>query len=433
MKKRILVCGDSFKRISGLSYIALNLLKYFKNKNYEVAYCVISGTKDSIVSPKDIEDKGHFFYEYLKDEMLFNSQIELKETYNIFDQAIEHFKPHIVFSVHDIWRLDKIAFNEYRDTYKWIHYAPIESSFYFTHIVYPTEFNKEYRKSLKGIVEQMDLIIPYTEMGKQVLYSLSKENDIDKITDSVYNGIDLYYEDKSEINRQEIFRGLVKDDDFVFMTVGGNFARKGLNYVIEAFYMFLKQVENPKKYKLYIHGYLDTLNSGTDLKSMMYSLGILDNCIMCKDELISKRELYQRYKACDCYIGLPLAEGFGLGYSEALLNKLPIIYHNFGGHTEYLHNIGIPVNSVANYHPTNQFAIWKIPDVIHCKNIMLELVKMYKSSEIKKRVNEGYEFAKNNLTWDNIYSKFDNILDAYIEKNIKVDNIFNNITIRKII
>lgn len=432
MKKRILICGDSFKRISGLSYIALNLLKYFKNKNYEVSYCIISGTKDSIVSPKDIEDKGHFFYEYLKDEMLFNSQIELKETYNIFDQAIEHFKPHIVFSVHDIWRLDKIAFNEYRDTYKWIHYAPIESSFYFTHIIYPTEFNKEYRKSLKDIVKQMDLIIPYTEMGRQVLYSLIKENDVNKITDPVYNGIDLYYEDKLEINRQEIFKGLVKNDDFVFMTVGGNFARKGLNYVVESFYMFLKQVENPKKYKLYIHGYLDTLNSGTDLKSMMYGLGILDNCILCKNEQISKKELYRRYKMSDCYIGLPLAEGFGLGFAEALINKLPVIYHNYGGHKEYLEGIGYPVSSVSNYHPVNQFTIWKIPDVNQTKDIMKYIATNKNSKEVKDKIYEGYNFAKDNLLWSNIYCKFDKIFSEF-ENILFKEDIVNKLHIRRIV
>jgi len=431
LKHRILICGDSFKRISGLSYIALSMFKYFKDRDYDVAYCIISGTEESIVSPKDIENKGHYFYEYIKDEMIFNSQVELKDTCNIFDKAVEYFKPDIVFSIHDFWRLDKIASSNYRDTYKWVAYCPIESNFYFSHIIYPNAFNPEYRKSIKKIAEDIDLLIPYTDMGKEVLTFL-KSNNQERITDKVFNGIDFYYEDQNDLNRQDIFGGLVKEDDFVFITTGNNFTRKGLNYIIEAFYLFLKEIKNPEKYKLYIHGNIDTLNSGTDIKSMLYSLGILDNCILCKNEQISKKELYRRYKMSDCYIGLPLAEGFGLGFAEALINKLPVIYHNYGGHKEYLEGIGYPVSSVSNYHPVNQFTIWKIPDVNQTKDIMKYITTNKNSKEVKDKIYEGYNFAKDNLLWSNIYCKFDKIFSEF-ENILFKEDIVNKLHIRRIV
>jgi len=425
---RILICGDSFKNITGLSYIALNLLKYFQDKGHKVAYCIISGSKDSLVTEDDIQNEDNSFYEDIKNIPIFNSQIELQDTYNIFDDAIEYFKPNVVFSVHDLWRLDKVAFSKYRGTYKWIAYCPIESSYYFTHIIYPTHVDLSFRKSIKSIAQQIDLAIPYTQMGSDVLNSF----DLNNISTPIYNGIeDEFNNNYKFINRDEVFKGNVSDEDFIFMTTGGNFTRKGLDYVVEAFYMFLKKVENPKNYKLYVHGDIDTINAGTDIKSMMYSLGIMDNCILTKKEQITKEELYKRYSVCDCYIGLPLAEGFGLGFAEALLNKLPIIYHNFGGHREYLKDIGYPIQSVANFHPINQFTMWKIPDVNETAMVMLYVVRNINSKEIKDRVKKGYSFTKDNLIWENLYKKFDEVLNPFLAKNNNKNDIINKLSIRR--
>ena len=39
----ILICGDSFKSITGLSEVAIGIFKYFKLRNYKVAYYIIEG------------------------------------------------------------------------------------------------------------------------------------------------------------------------------------------------------------------------------------------------------------------------------------------------------------------------------------------------------------------------------------------------------
>ena len=39
----ILICGDSFKSITGLNEVALNIMRYFKSKDHNVAYCNIVG------------------------------------------------------------------------------------------------------------------------------------------------------------------------------------------------------------------------------------------------------------------------------------------------------------------------------------------------------------------------------------------------------
>ena len=121
----ILICGDSFKSITGLNEIALNIAKFFISKDYNVAYCNIAGdlcTKDNI-------EKLGIEIEF------YNGQLSQGD----FDKVIKEFKPHIVFSIHDPWQIDKIVFSQYRDTYKWIHYCPIEGNHYSEYLIYPDD------------------------------------------------------------------------------------------------------------------------------------------------------------------------------------------------------------------------------------------------------------------------------------------------------
>lgn len=401
---KILIVGDSFKNITGLNEVSFNIMKYFYNKGYEVGYCIIKGSN---CKPNDLKNIDNHFYEYFNSTPLFNCQKDQSQ----FDTAIKIFKPDIVFSIHDLWNLDKLLLSQYRSTYKWIAYCPIESKYYSDYIVLPDK--NSFRKSLNEIVENIDLCIPYTDMGKKVLNKLGAKN----ITENVFNGIeDFYFEN---VTREKVFKGTVKENDFVFMTVGTNFQRKGLAYVIEAFSIFIKSlnsIEEEEKYKLYIHGKIDTVDCGTDIKSMVIDLGLIDNIIYSSDKQISKRELHKRYKCCDCYIGLPLAEGFGIPFAEAMINKLPIIYHDYGGHIEYIKN-GYPVESISNYYPNNQYSLWKIPSVQDAADMMTTVVYNieYEKPHIEKDIEDSYQYAKENLTWNNIYKKLDEVLKPFIE------------------
>jgi glycosyltransferase involved in cell wall biosynthesis len=410
---KVLICGDSFKNITGLNEVSFNIIKYFYNKGYEVGYCVISGES---CKPDDLKKLGNNLYEYFFDTPLFNCQ---KEQSN-FDTAIQLFKPDIVFSAHDLWKLEKIMLSDYRSTYKWIAYCPIESDYYSDHIVLPDK--NSFRKSLPEIVNNIDLIIPYTDMGKRVLQKLGATN----ITEKVFNGIeDIYIE---SVNRQEVFKGLVKDSDFIFMTNTTNFQRKGLAYIIEAFNSFVNQLDNRENYKLYIHGQIDTIDQGTDIKSMVIDLELSNNVIYSKNEQISKRELYKRYRCCDCYIGLPLAEGFGLPFAEAMINKLPIISSGFGGHIEYLQQT-YEVGYVSYFYPNNQYTLWKIPQVDEAVCGMFYYTNNL--TNIKERTKENYNYAKENLTWDKVYKRFDEILKPFLD--IYIQSIDNKLTLRRII
>jgi glycosyltransferase involved in cell wall biosynthesis len=163
---------------------------------------------------------------------------------------------------------------------------------------------------------------------------------------------------------------------------------------------------------------------------MIYELKISDNIILSKPEQVSKRELYKRYRCCNCYIGLPLAEGYGYGFMEAMINGLPIIYHNVGGISQYIKDFGIPISSIATMRPNNYFCEWKIPNIDEAVDKMLEIVSWYENEDrtiIEKRkqlnMKEGQKYL-----WDNIYTQLESILDFNIINKI---DIFNKLSIKR--
>ena len=117
--KKVLICSDSFKRISGLSYVALNLVKFFVQKNYDVRYCVITGENSTI---EDLRNKGHFFYEHLYESKIYNCQNKRDGSIDLYNDCIKEFKPNIVVSIHDLWQFENIALSPYKDTYTSIKY-----------------------------------------------------------------------------------------------------------------------------------------------------------------------------------------------------------------------------------------------------------------------------------------------------------------------
>jgi glycosyltransferase involved in cell wall biosynthesis len=415
---RILICSDSFKNITGLSYVALNLCNFFIQKEYLVNYCILSGEDCTI---NDLPNKGHFFYENLFDSKIYNCQNKKQDSLTILNDCIKEFKPNIVLTIHDLWQFENIILSAYRDTFTWIAYCPIESDFYSEYVINPTQIDPNIRKSLSDICKNIDYAIAYNEVGKIQLNKFGANT-----LESLPNGLDNFYFEEEELTKQLVFRGAIKEDDFVFITVGHNFNRKGLDFVIEAFYKFLQKVDNKEKYKLYLHGMVDTVDAGTDIKSMIYELKISDNIILSKPEQISKRELYKRYRCCNCYIGLPLAEGFGYGFMEAMINGLPIIYHNVGGISQYIQDFGFPISSVATIRPNNYFCDWKIPNINETVEKMLEVIQLNLTELdiIKKRnQEEGQKYL-----WENVYTQLETILDFNIINKI---DIFNKLSIKR--
>jgi glycosyltransferase involved in cell wall biosynthesis len=103
---------------------------------------------------------------------------------------------------------------------------------------------------------------------------------------------------------------------------------------------------------------------------------------------------------------LPAAEGFGYGFAEAMLQGLPSIYINFGGHTAYLNEkFGYPIKTLNTSLISKNTSIkWKLADTDDAAKQMLYVVNNY--VEVKTKGENARNFAIANFDWNLIGQKF---------------------------
>jgi glycosyltransferase involved in cell wall biosynthesis len=200
------------------------------------------------------------------------------------------------------------------------------------------------------------------------------------------------------------------------MTMGKNMERKKIDFIIKAFDKFLDKVGRDLKYKLYLHTDIESATGGTDLYQLVLDLNIQNHILLSHSFIqgitMSTEDLYKRYSVCDCYITLSSGEGFNYGTCEAMANKLPVVYIDYGGHAEYLKDIGLPVNVKTTYSASNAQMEWAIADIDHAAKQMARAVSDPKWRE-RASIN-GYKYAEENFDWEIVYSKFKKaLIDGY--------------------
>jgi len=129
----------------------------------------------------------------------------------------------------------------------------------------------------------------------------------------------------------------------------------------------------------------------TQLKSMIGD----DPRIYLIDGTLSKRDVLALYAACDCFVSLHRAEGFGRGIAEALLLGLHVITTNYSGNLEFCNEKNcdlvevelVPI-SEADY-PFGNGNSWAEPSIDGAAEYML---KFYQCGERKKLVRNPFTF-----------------------------------------
>lgn len=431
-KPKILIAGESLAHISGLAYVSTSFMRLFKNAGYEVAYVVLSG--DSSTS----SDLSKFHTDYKDQEEVdakkipvFNAQFHSEKTSNLINDVILHYSPDVVISFLDPWKLDQLAYTAYRHKFFWVVYTTIEVPRYSEYVMYPTPVKPVIRKSIKATLEKADMIIPVTDMAKKALELFNL-----KPTEHIYNGIDFSeVQNPDNFKKEDVFKGVVNENSYIVMTMGLNSERKQLGKVVEAYDKFLTKIGRPENVKLYIHTNTDEQKNGPDLVTMLIDRDLTRNVILpldlAKGGQDTKYKLYRKYSICDCYIGLPMGEGFGYGFAEAMAHKKPVVYLDYGGHADYLKNIGLPVK-VKDYiymaHSNIKFAI---PDT---DDAAKQLAKLYSTPKLRASMGEkGYEYAKTDFDWNIVFKKLlDKIIPTYSEYQ-KNRTILSKVNAKKLI
>lgn len=434
-KTKVLFVSTSLCSFSGFSNIATNLmLRMKKTGRYDISYYSLSGPIiDNINAKLNLEIFGKTFAEEFNDLEYHNGQLQFEETFNNFDIIIEKSRPAIVICIADIWLIESVIFSCYRTSFFLVSYITIETPKYPQFIMSPTMFDGTLRKSLKNLFRRCDLVIPVSEMGKNALNNMGI---VKNVSENVYNGIDIIKHSTTKKTKQEVFsEKVINNDDFLFMTMSENTDRKLLDRTVIIFYEFLKQVENKEKYKLYLHTNFQDSKGGTDLISLTIDLGLNSSIIWAQSfrdgKFMTTEELYDRYKVSDCYLSFTGGEGMGLGCCEAMMHKVPVIYHDYGAPSEYMKNIGLPVKTQTYSYAQNIAVKWGLADIDEAVKQMKFIVE---NEEYRNKIaNEGFLFAQKNLDWNIVFPKFLKIVEDnysnFNKSNILLKQIMMNRTI----
>jgi glycosyltransferase involved in cell wall biosynthesis len=401
-KTKLLIVGPSLSFFTGFGYIASSIMKRFQQTgNYEIAYYVISGPENN---PQMFSVYGDDFALMFKDLYSWNGQIQLQETYNNFNGAIEQFRPDIVFTVTDIWNLESVICTPFRSSFLLIVYATIETNFYPEYAMFPSLYNSTIRKSIKELFQRCDVIIPVTEMGRQALANMGVTQNVTK---NIYNGIDFNKRFSKKLTKKDVYGNFLNEDDFLFISVSENSDRKLLDRTIYAFKLFLSKVQNPEKYKLYLHTNFADIKGGTDIVSMITDNQLERNVLLpsnfINNQFMPTEVLYSRYSVADCYLSLTGGEGMGLGTLEAAIHKVPIIYHDYGAPSEFLKDKAYSVKTQTFINAKNIDVKWGLVDLDDTVEKMLYVVN--NKEEVLKFAEKAFDFVRDNIDWSIIFPK----------------------------
>jgi glycosyltransferase involved in cell wall biosynthesis len=416
--------GDSLSHPSGLAYVAKSIMSRFADNGHKISYMTLNGVD---TTPDGLAVQGEDFHKQFKEMPIYNCQSG-KDRYDEVEKAIHTARPNVVFTIHDPWVIDPLAYNSLRESYMLTNYVTVEIPEYPERVLQANPLKPKARKSIADVMQTADVVIPVTGMGKKALEKMDVE-----CVPHIYNGLDTDLRCTKDLTAQKVFGDAVSPGDFIFMTMGLNSARKSIDKVLEAFHAFLEKMKFQKKYKMYLHTDVHAASGGTDLREMVKCLG-MDNHVLIAANMrasvgLDKEELYRRYKACDCYVGMPAGEGFGYGFAEAMMHGLPLVYINYGGHTDYCKPAGLPADVLAYTNARNAYMKWAVADPQSAAKSMARIVS---DTKLRERLGkEGERIALEELSWDVIFPKiYKQVSDGFSKY---MPNSLNGIMMRRLV
>lgn len=161
------------------------------------------------------------------------------------------------------------------------------------------------------------------------------------------------------------------DNDFIVFynfSYSSGYGRKNPEAAVRA---FAKAFQHDQNAKLVFKTFKLSLKDdrSKQLKDLARELGVEDRLVLISDYL-SQRDVFNLTNACDVYLSLHRAEGFGIGIAEAMSLGKAVVVTGYSSVTEFCNSensVLIPYKLVAMDHPDTAIYIsaehWADPDI----------------------------------------------------------------------
>jgi len=139
-----------------------------------------------------------------------------------------------------------------------------------------------------------------------------------------------------------------------------------------------------------------------EIKAAIFDACQRDRRVLYLDKNIPRDEMEGLLQACDAYISLHRAEGFGLGMAEALLLEKIVIGTDYSGSRDFLSvDTGYPVPYMlrplaSHEYPWATGQVWAEPDVGAAADLMRRAFREREEGAVKSRVGRQFVRCKYN-------------------------------------
>jgi len=402
----ILFCGDTLAQSSGLNYAALNICHYLMMAGHKVSYAVLQGSDSTQENFRMHDARYKTIFMYMQ---IYNCQLN---NHLNFDKAIQKDNIDVVIALQDAWNIDQIINSKFRHQFTFINWCLFEVETYPEFVMSKSPYSKNVNKPIGEYYRNADMNIPVTQLARGGLEKFKAKI----YKDNIPLGIHLE-EREPRLSKTEVFGNAVNDNDFLFCSINRNSERKQIPILLDAFRLFLEAQKYPDKYKLYLHTNLAEQIGGTDLLTMINSLHLQYNILSPRcfidGQQMSRKDIYKRISACDCYVTASGGEGFGYGCLEAMMHNLPVIFSDSGATKEFCKE-GVAIKPTYYTYANNAFIKWNLVDAVDVANAMLKVA------------NHGYvqkHYPLDYLDWKIIGDKFVNAIEDIISTTKKKNTI----------
>lgn len=169
------------------------------------------------------------------------------------------------------------------------------------------------------------------------------------------------------------------EDSFIFLHMSDVLSipqRKNPLGVVEA---FMKAFSDKPDAKVKLVIKLSNLDHQPNISKAIFSAIDQDKRIQVLHEYLDRNTLNNLINACDCYVSLHRAEGFGLPIAEAMYLGKPVIATHWSGNVDFMtaeNSLPVDYQLVTlkeDYGPYQKGQSWAEPDLESAANLMLEI------------------------------------------------------------
>ncbi len=270
-------------------------------------------------------------------------------------------------------------------------------------------------------IEFFDGLVTYTEFARREVLRL-KPSVRGKLS-VIYHGSnpkDFYpmSEEKRQEARKKHFGS--NADKFIITNVNRNQPRKDLPNTIFGFIEAKANWTYDRSPFLYLHAHPND-PMGWDLRALLMQTDLEEDVDY---QLIHKRwetnmatieEVNEIYNASDLYVTTTLGEGWGLGVTEAMATRLPVIIPNTTSLTEIGGNgsRAFMLDTIIPFCGSNDNIIREQTDYIEVSDRIVEAAGLVLSGKVKDKLDKAQEFTKN-IDWKQLAKRWIECFDKIV-------------------